>query len=113
MYRLVFIVLIIRIGEKFQHIVERSPPLTSGNLYELNQFFECLRGCEAIAVESEMELFWQHSTRLHRIGTHHLQQQALDTDAVILKLLWIAQQQFFCDATEQIINPMGLVFGWH
>ena len=49
---------IVRIGQQFQHVVKRSPALTGGNLYQLNEFFECLCRCQAIVVESEMQLLW-------------------------------------------------------
>jgi hypothetical protein len=64
-------------------------------------------------VESEVKLLWQYPSRLHRIGTHHFQQEAFHANAVILELLRIAQQQFLGHASEQLINALSLVFGWH
>jgi hypothetical protein len=51
-------------------------------------------------MESEMKLLWQHPARLYRIRSHHFQQEPFYSDAVVLELLRITQQQFFSDTAQ-------------
>jgi hypothetical protein len=51
-----------------------------------------------------MQLLRQHAPRLHRIGSHHLQQDALHTDALVFKLLGISGEQVLGHRCQQIVD---------
>ena len=81
------IALIVTIRQQFEHVVERSTALPCGDLNDLYQFAQRLRRRHAVVVKVQMNALWQHPARLHRVGTHHFQQNALDAHCVVVKCL--------------------------
>jgi hypothetical protein len=82
--------------------------LTSGDLNDLDQPAEGLGWSESVFVEPKVNTLRQDSAWLDRIRAHKFEQDTLNADAVILKLLRIAVQEIGSYQSEKVINTVAL-----